>query len=136
MKVERYQILLGEQPDIDNPKPVSMVLASDYDKLASKYAERPHYVHRDGVWQWVNEIRDGERDASIDGQPLELVVDEKRKDKDPFRNSTGIYVRARTWNKVGSYDIAELDSDSLKLWTSRLTHEGLQSIIIHLLGHK
>jgi hypothetical protein len=135
MKVQRYQILLGEQPDIEEPVPITMVLAADYDMLYSQHAERSHYVHRDGVWQWVVEMRGGEVDASK-GDPVELIVDEKRKDKDPFQNSTGIYVRAKSNGVSGSYDIAELESNSIKVWLSQLTHEALQSILLHLLGHK
>lgn len=46
---------------------------------------------------------------------LDLLCDPMREDK--FNDATGIYVRARSLRDgIGSFDMAQLDDDSLQRW--------------------
>lgn len=65
---------------------------------------------------------------------MELKVDPARKDAD----STGIYVRAKNGDEWGSFDIADLDRDSLHSWLRSRGGENLwaENCVLLLLGHE
>lgn len=52
-----------------------------------------------------------------------------------FGNATGIFVRSVRDGITGSHDIASLDRDSLRAYTSTLSRPALMGLVAMLLGH-
>jgi hypothetical protein len=49
--------------------------------------------------------------------------------------STGIYLRALNEGHPGTYDLSQLDAESVLEWLGGLNNEALLKVILVLLGH-